>query len=288
MKRALWTSDSTAVEVPGGLGGGGFTFSRAQMDVVLEPRFKEIRAMVDLVITHYKTIRTARPRAELPDVPHAVLLVGGASRMQGLHPLLAVVCPKIVRSSDFGVSEDEAIAIGAALRGAALCGARAGRLQRSAPHSISVGLANGEVLVLLEKGTPLPCSSDPFKLTNSCHGRHTRITLLEGDEDHWHEGEAAGNIRTGAASRNLRTLYHDVDHGKLEEGKADMEVQCSYDAFSNINCVIMVGAKVAACKAQGLSKTERDALRDRLHAEVSGVGGAVHLPDWARGRGASW
>ena len=266
----------------------GITITVDEMSEVLATHFLESADMVKTAIKNYAEFRDTALRkstvtdltggpvfstcidaSRLPKVPHMMLLAGGGSRVRGLHAALAGLCPRTICTSNCGVSEDEAIAYGASLRGATHRGNTSlGQLIRTVPHSISVGLHGGVVSVLVPRGSTMPCESDWAELRNVKAGTYSTIPLLEGDDDKWSLG-SIGSQRTGAGSRNLHVLSCNIQFGtEVDAGKAQMQVKCSIDGHGELTLrTKYMGNEVSPVK-QGMSIEACNLLRARMLEEV--------------------
>jgi len=119
--------------------------SRAQFAALAAPLAQRCGALIEQALDAAKL--------SSKDVD-AVLLVGGATRM----PLVQDLVKKLMDGRILWVHPDEAVAMGAALQAGMLSGGVAGvPLFEVTPLALSVSTPTGDLTLVIEPNTPLPC-----------------------------------------------------------------------------------------------------------------------------------
>lgn len=121
-----------------------------------------------------------------------VLLVGGMSRMPKIQEAVGQL---FGRQPGRGINPDEAVALGAALQGAALMTERSDVLLLDVtPHSLGVMIAGNFYQVLIEKNTTVPCLKSHIFTTVKDYQTQVKILVLQGESSQAEENELLGEV----------------------------------------------------------------------------------------------
>jgi len=159
------------------------TFSREKLDILT----------VDLVertiVLCEKTLDDAR--LNVSDIDE-VILVGGQTRM----PLVQSKVEEFFGRAPFqGIHPDEAVAMGAAIQGAALCDpAHNILLLDVTPHSLGLAVVGNKFHVLIEKNTTVPTSETHLFTTNKDDQSRIKVIVLQGESDTASDNELLGEF----------------------------------------------------------------------------------------------
>ncbi len=126
-----------------------------------------------------------------PEDLHAVVLVGGSTRMPAVRRAVADL---FQREPDVSQHPDEAIALGATIQGGVMSGAlRAMVLLDVTPLSLGIETFGGLMNVLIPRNTTIPCKAGEM-FTNAADGQQAmRVRVLQGERemarDNWQLGD---------------------------------------------------------------------------------------------------
>ena len=186
-KHELSDTESAAVEVPYVVKGpNGMLDLKVSLDRRLLEAFTQDLVDRTLAIVDSVLSTAGLSSAQLDDV----LYVGGQSRSPHVRQLMG---ERFNRRPASGVHPDQAVAVGAALVGAALQDARGSvQLIDVLPASIRVALADGQAAVVLQRGAKLPASKS-FAVDGSAPD--VRVALYRGESRIANENSFLGVLR---------------------------------------------------------------------------------------------
>lgn len=191
-------------------------------------KFEELTE--DLVERTIQLARGALSEAGVePTTVDAVILTGGMGRVprvqRALHELFG-------RAPLGGVIPEEALAIGAALQGAALSQTpSASTTFELSPHHLGLLVGGGKVFRLIHAGTPLPHESAHIFTTARDQQTALRLVILEGDSEHASEcrilGEFvfSGILPTARENSEVEIRFSAAQNGELTVSATDLREQ---------------------------------------------------------------
>jgi molecular chaperone DnaK len=164
-----------------------------------------------------------------PTSVDAVLLVGGMGRVPRVQKALAEL---FGRQPVGGVIPEEALAIGAALQGAALSQTpSASTTFELSPHHLGLLVGGGKVFRLISAGTPLPHETGHVFTTGRDQQTALRLVILEGDSEQASECRILGEFMFSnllpAARENteVEVRFSAAQNGDLTVSALDLREQ---------------------------------------------------------------
>ncbi|HAA55929.1 MAG TPA: molecular chaperone DnaK [Myxococcales bacterium] len=127
-----------------------------------------------------------------PEEIDEVLLIGGMSRMPKIQQ---AITQHFGHPPNRGIHPDEAVALGAAVQGAALLEERTDVLLLDVtPHSLGIMIAGGFYQILIEQNTTVPCSHSHIFTTVKDYQTQVKILVLQGESSRAEENELLGEF----------------------------------------------------------------------------------------------
>ena len=230
IKIALSDSRRTPWYPPGGLGAppeGSVDVSREAFEALARRLLLEVLSMVRRLWSCHN--------------PHHLVLVGGGSRIPLLRQMLA---EQVAEPARFRTSPDEAVALGTALYA---CQSGQRLLIDVLSASLGVEAADGNVVTLLERGTPLPCAAS--RRFASVKGGGVSVPVVEA---------------SGRARRRLLGTVRVSDVGEGDE----VEVRFEVDGGGVLHVHVKLRGMVVRHEVLDVAPGASPAAEDRDLAEL--------------------
>ncbi len=230
IKIALSDSRRTPWYPPGGLGvaeSGAVEVTREEFENLVRRALLEVVSMVRRLWSRH--------------TPQHLVLVGGGSRIPLLRQMLA---EHVAEPTRFRISPDEAVALGTALYA---CQSSQRLLIDVLSAGLGVEAADGGVVTLLERGTPLPCSAS--RRFASVRGGGVSVPVVES---------------AGRARRRLLGTLRVSDVGEGDE----VEVRFEVDGGGVLHVHVKLRGTVVRHEVLDVAPGASPAAEDRDLAEL--------------------
>ena len=166
-----------------------------------------------------------------------VVLVGGSTRIPKIQQLVKeffIDEKKICKS----LHADEAVAIGAAIAGAIATNFEEIGLDRLTlidvtPLSLGLRLTNGEMAVLIEKNSPIPCEKSDTFVTAKDNQKNARVKVYQGEYKYADKNHLVGEI-----------LINDLPPLPKRQVQITVTYKINIDGILNVSVKENVGGKV--------------------------------------------
>ncbi|CAN1305649.1 Luminal-binding protein [Linum perenne] len=183
-KRVLSTQTQVRIEIDSFVDGMDFSepFSRARFEELNLELFKKT---LDVVKTTLEVVKTTLEDAKLSKSEiDEIVLVGGSTRIPRVREMLKEMFDG--KEPSKGVNPDEAVAYGAAVLGAQLCGKSANNgygfsLFDVTPLSLGVNLFGGLMSVVIPRNTTVPANMSSNYTTTHDYQTFVDLKVLQGE-----------------------------------------------------------------------------------------------------------
>lgn len=203
-----------------------------------------------------------------PDVAH-LLLVGGATRMPMIGKMLETLTGL---KGVANLHPDEAVARGAALRAESLLAAREGRSSSAqletvdlTSHSLGIEWSDSQTrrtenVVIIPRGTQLPCGTNAKLATTSDDQRTLTVKLLEGESRNAQECSPVAELTIGGLPGDLpKNSPIEVQYQYTAEGRLQVKAH-----LQNNGAALSIEAR----RSQGLSAEQVAEWKKLLAGDV--------------------
>uniref|UniRef100_A0A914QD30 Heat shock protein 70 n=1 Tax=Panagrolaimus davidi TaxID=227884 RepID=A0A914QD30_9BILA len=184
--------------------------TREEFDEICDELFKRIISITQNCLLEAKM---------KPSDMHKVLLIGGSSRIPKLQELLADIFTK--NKLDCSLHPDEAVAIGAAVRAAQICGtttfnAPPMTLIEATPLSLGTDTLHGIFSILIPRNTCIPCRKTSTFYTSENDQKVVTFEIFEGQRPLTVSNNSLGifsieNVTPGVAGSQAILLTFDLN-----------------------------------------------------------------------------